>query len=119
ELKKQGIDIVIGVVETHGRFDTIEQLKDIEIVPPKRQEYRGAFFDELDMRALIDRKPAVAIIDELAHTNIAGSRNRKRYEDVLELLENGISVITAVNIQHIESLNDVVARTTNVQVRET
>ena len=71
------------------------------------------------MRALIARKPAVAIIDELAHTNIAGSKNQKRYQDVLELLENGISVISAVNIQHIESLNDVVARTTNVQVRET
>lgn len=119
ELRKQGIDIVIGVVETHGRADTIEQIEEIEIIPPKKIEYRGAVFDELNMRALIARKPAVAIIDELAHTNIAGSKNQKRYEDVLELLENGISVITAVNIQHIESLNDVVARTTTVQVRET
>lgn len=119
ELRKQGIDIVIGVVEAHGRVDTIEQLKDIEIIPPKKIEYRGTVFGELNMRAIIARKPAVAIIDELAHTNIAGSKNQKRYEDVLELLESGISVITAVNIQHIESLNDVVARTTGVQVRET
>lgn len=119
QLKKQGVDVVIGVVETHGRIETIEQIKDLEIVPPKKIEYRGAVFDELNMRDLIARKPAVAIIDELAHTNIAGSKNGKRYQDVIELLENGISVISAVNIQHIESLNDVVARTTNVQVRET
>ena len=119
QLKKQGVDVVIGVVETHGRIETIEQIKDLEIITPKKIEYRGAIFDELNMRALIERKPAVAIIDELAHTNIAGSKNEKRYQDVIELLENGISVITAVNIQHIESLNDVVARTTSVQVRET
>lgn len=119
QLRKQGVDVVIGLVETHGRIETIEQVKDLEIIPPKKIEYRGAIFDELNMRALIARKPAVAIIDELAHTNIAGSKNRKRYQDVLELLESGISVISAVNIQHIESLNDVVARTTRIQVRET
>jgi two-component system sensor histidine kinase KdpD len=119
QLRKQGVDVVIGVVETHGRIETIEQIKDLEIIPPKKIEYRGTVFDELNMRDLIARKPAVAIIDELAHTNIAGSKNQKRYQDVLELLENGISVISAVNIQHIESLNDVVARTTKVQVRET
>jgi two-component system sensor histidine kinase KdpD len=119
QLTKQGVDVVIGVVETHGRIETIGQIKDLEIIPPKKIEYRGTVFDELDMRALIARKPAVAIIDELAHTNIAGSKNQKRCQDVLELLENGISVISAVNIQHIESLNDVVARATNVQVRET
>ncbi|HEY0049686.1 MAG TPA: sensor histidine kinase KdpD [Pyrinomonadaceae bacterium] len=118
-LRKQGIDVVIAVVETHGREETKEQIKDLEIVLPKKQEYRGAFFEEMDLEAVIRRKPAVAIVDELAHTNVEGVKNRKRYEDVLELLENGISVITAVNIQHIESLNDVVARTTNVKVRET
>jgi two-component system, OmpR family, sensor histidine kinase KdpD len=94
-------------------------VKDIEILPCRKIEYRGAVFEEMDLAALIERKPAVAIVDELAHTNIEGAKNRKRYEDILELLDNGISVITAVNIQHIESLNDVVARTTNVQVRET
>lgn len=119
QLKKQGIDVVIAVVETHGRDETKEQIRDLEIVPPRNIEYRGAGFEEMDLEAVIRRKPAVAIVDELAHTNIEGAKNRKRYEDVLELLDNGISVITAVNIQHIESLNDVVARTTGVQVRET
>ena len=87
QLKEQGVDVVIGVVETHGRIETVEQIKDLEIIPPKKIEYRGTVFDELNMRALIARKPAVAIIDELAHTNIAGSKNQKRYQDVLELLE--------------------------------
>ncbi|MDQ3180052.1 MAG: histidine kinase [Acidobacteriota bacterium] len=119
QLKNQGIDVVIGTVETHGREETQEQIKDLEIVSPQKINYRGAIFEEMNLEAIIERKPSVAIVDELAHTNIEGAKNRKRYEDVLELLENGISVITAVNIQHIESLNDVVGRTTGVQVRET
>lgn len=119
ELKEQGIDVVIGAVETHGRIETAEQIKDLETVPPKKIEYRGTIFDEMDLDAIIELKPSVVIVDELAHTNIEGSKNSKRYKDVLELLDNGISVITAINIQHIESLNDVVARTTTVQVRET
>jgi two-component system sensor histidine kinase KdpD len=119
QLKKEGIDVVIAAIETHGRAETSDQIKDLEIVRPRKIEYRGALFDEMDLDAVIRRKPTVAIVDELAHTNIAGAKNEKRYEDVLELLDNGISVITAINVQHIESLNDVVARTTNVQVRET
>ena len=119
ELKKQGIDVVIAVVETHGRAETREQVKDLEIVAPRKITYRGNIFEEMDLAAVIERKPAVAIVDELAHTNIIGAKNRKRYEDVRELLDHGISVITAVNIQHIESLNDVITRTTGVQVRET
>ncbi|MER3430815.1 MAG: histidine kinase [Blastocatellia bacterium] len=119
QLKKQGIDVVIALVESHGRSETEEQIGDLEIIPPQKIEYRGAVFEEIDLESVIKRKPTVAIVDELAHTNIVGARNRKRYEDVLELLDNGISVITAVNIQHIESLNDVIARTTGVQVRET
>jgi len=118
-LRDEGIDVVVGSVETHGRIDTAAQVRDLEIVPPQKLEYRGAVFDEMDLDGIIERKPAVAVVDELAHTNIPGSKNEKRYQDVLELLENGISVITAVNIQHIESLNDVVAKTTGVQVRET
>lgn len=118
-LKKQGVDVVVAVAVTHGRADTIAVLGDLEIVPLKKIQYKGAVFEELDLQGIIARKPAVAVVDELAHTNIEGSKNRKRYEDILELLDNGISVITAVNIQHIESLNDVVQRTTNVQVRET
>ncbi len=119
QLKEQGIDVVIAVVETHGRAETEEQIKDLEIIQPKLIEYRGNTFEEMDLQAVIERHPAVAIVDELAHTNIEGSKNAKRYEDVIELLDNGISVIAAVNIQHIESLNDVVQRTTGVQVRET
>ncbi|MDQ2745741.1 MAG: histidine kinase [Acidobacteriota bacterium] len=118
-LRKQGIDLVVGAVETHGRAETLEMIRDAEIIPPQQIHYRGTVFEEMDLAAIIERKPAVAIVDELAHTNIEGAKNAKRYEDVLELLQNGISVITAVNIQHIESLNDVVARTTGVQVRET
>ena len=118
-LRDEGIDVVVGSVETHGRIDTAAQVRDLEIVPPQKLEYRGAVFDEMDLDGIIERKPAVAVVDELAHTNIPGSKNEKRYQDVIELLENGISVITAVNIQHIESLNDVVAKTTGVQVRET
>lgn len=119
QLKGQGIDVVIAVVETHGRAETEEQIKDLETIPAQKIEYRGNIFKEMDLQAVIDRRPAVAIVDELAHTNIEGAKNSKRYEDVLELLENGISVITAVNIQHIESLNDIITRTTGVNVRET
>ena len=119
QLRAEGIDVVVAAIETHGRAETAEQIKDLEIVPPRKIEYRGGIFDEMDLEEVIRRKSAVAIVDELAHTNITGAKNQKRYQDVLELLENGISVITAVNIQHIESLNDVIVSTTNVQIRET
>lgn len=118
-LKKQGADIVVAVVEAHGREDTKAMIGDLEHVPMRRVEYRGVTLEDLDVDAIIARHPAIAIVDELAHTNIPGSKNRKRYQDVLELLDAGISVITAVNIQHLESLNDVVNRTTGVRVRET
>lgn len=119
QLREDGIEVVLAAIETHGRAETAEQIKDLEIIPPRKIEYRGNVFDEMDLDAVIRRKPAVAIVDELAHTNIAGAKNEKRYQDVLEMLENGISVITAINVQHIESLNDVVGRATNIQVRET
>jgi len=118
-LRKQGADIVVAVVETHGREDTKAMIGELERVAMRRIEYRGVTLEELDVAAVIARHPAIAIVDELAHTNIPGSRNRKRYQDVLDLLNAGISVITAVNIQHLESLNDVVTRTTGVRVRET
>jgi len=118
-LKKQGVDIVAAVVEAHGREDTKAMIGDLEQVPMREVEYRGVTLEDMDVDGIIARHPAIAIVDELAHTNIPGSKNRKRYEDVLELLDNGISVITAVNIQHLESLNDVVNRTTGVRVRET
>jgi two-component system sensor histidine kinase KdpD len=118
-LKKQGVDIVVAFVEAHGRADTEALIGDLECVPLREIEYRGVTLKEVDVDAVIARRPEIAIVDELAHTNIPGSKHHKRYEDVLELLDAGISVITAVNIQHIESLNDVVARTTGVKVRET
>src|ERR1044072_1314404 len=118
-LKREGVDIVIAVLETHGRAETAALAEGLERLPMRALEYRGVTLEEMDLDGLIARDPEVAIVDELAHTDVPGSKNRKRYEDVFELLNRGISVITAVNIQHIESLNDVVARTTGVRVRET
>lgn len=118
-LKKQGVDIVVAVVETHGREDTCALIADLERVPLRKIEYRGVTLEEMDVDAVITRHPTVAIVDELAHTNAPGCKNRKRYQDVLDILAAGISVITAVNIQHLESLNDVVNRTTGVRVHET
>jgi two-component system sensor histidine kinase KdpD len=119
ELKRQGMDVVVGFVEAHGRADTLAQIRDLEQVPLRHIEYRGVTLSEMDLDAILARHPAIAVVDELAHTNAPGSTNQKRYEDVLALLDAGINVITAVNIQHIESLNDVVASTTGVRVRET
>jgi two-component system, OmpR family, sensor histidine kinase KdpD len=118
-LKKQGADIAVAVVEPHGREDTKAMIGQLECIPMRRIEYRGVTLEEMDVDSVIARHPAIAIVDELAHTNVPGSKNRKRYQDVLDLLNAGISVITAVNIQHLESLNDVVTRTTGVRVRET
>lgn len=118
-LKKQGADIVVAAVEPHGREDTEAMIGDLERLPMRRVEYRGVVLEEMNLDGVIARHPAIAIVDELAHTNVPGSKNSKRYQDVLDLLSAGISVITAVNIQHLESLNDVVTRTTGVRVRET
>ena len=117
--KKDGYDIVIGVVETHGRRETEALLEGLEIVPRRRIEYKGQWLEEMDLDAIIARRPQIVLVDELAHTNAAGSRHPKRYLDVEELLSRGIDVYTTVNIQHIESLNDVVAQITHVRVRET
>lgn len=118
-LQRQGFAIVIGFIEPHGRADTEALAKDLEMVPLRVIDYRGVQLREMDIDAILLRRPQIVVVDELAHTNVPGSRHQKRYEDVLELLDRGISVITAVNIQHIESLNDVVARSSGVQVRET
>lgn len=117
-LKKQGTDIVIGFIEAHGRAETEELIGDLERVSLSRVEYRGVTLEEMDVDAVIARHPQIVIVDELAHTNAPGSKNHKRYEDVLEILDAGIAVITAVNVQHIESLNDAIARITGVRVRE-
>src|SRR5450755_3663483 len=115
----RGTDVVVGFVETHGRARTIEQIGDLEVVPRKLVTYRGSEFEEMDIDAVIARRPQVALVDELAHTNVPGSRNEKRWQDVEEVLDAGIDVISTVNIQHLESLNDVVERITGVPQRET
>src|SRR5437588_3496087 len=116
---KAGIDVVVGVVETHGRAEIGALLDGLEVVPRRRLDYKDRVLEELDLDALIARRPQLALVDELAHTNVPGSRHPKRYLDIEELLSHGIDVYTAVNIQHIESLNDVVAQITHVRVRET
>jgi two-component system sensor histidine kinase KdpD len=117
--RKDGYDVVIGVAETHGRKETEALLEGLEIIPRQRIEYRGQLLDEMDLDAIIARRPQIVLVDELAHANAPGSRHPKRYLDVEEILSHGIDVYTTVNIQHIESLNDVVAQITHVRVRET
>ncbi|MEW6643108.1 MAG: sensor histidine kinase KdpD [Pseudomonadota bacterium] len=117
--KRAGADVVVGVVETHGRLETQALLDGLEVLPRRQIDYRGQVIEEMDLDGLLARHPQIAIVDELAHTNAPGSRHPKRYLDVEELLANGIDVYSAVNIQHIESLNDVVAQITRVRVRET
>ncbi len=117
-LKERGVDVVIGVVETHGRADTAAQVGDLERVPLRRIEYRGVTLEEMDVPAVLARKPAVALVDELAHTNAPGGKNAKRYQDVEDLLRAGVHVITTMNIQHVESLFDIVERATGVKVKE-
>jgi len=119
ELRRRGIDVVVGFVETHGRAETVEQVKDLEIVPRRKIEYRAVVLEDMDVDAIIARHPQVAIVDELAHSNVPGARHAKRWEDVRDLLEEGINVISAMNVQHLESLNDVVERELAVTVRET
>jgi len=115
----RGEDVVIGVVETHGRKATAELAAQLEQVPRRKVDYKGALFEEMDVDAILARKPAVAIVDELAHTNIEGSKHRKRYEDVYELLDAGIDVLSTMNIQHLESVTPTVQGITGIQVRET
>lgn len=117
-LKKQGVDVVIGIVETHGRAETGSLVGDLEQVPRRKIEYRSVMLEEMDLDAVLRRRPTVALVDELAHTNAPGSRHGKRYQDVEELLRNGISVITTLNVQHLESLYDIVERFTGVKVKE-
>jgi two-component system sensor histidine kinase KdpD len=118
-LEDRGVDIVVGFVETHGRAETEALVAGLEVVPRREIEYRGVVVEEMSLNNILKRKPAVAIVDELAHTNAPGSRNRKRYQDVVELLDAGVNVIGAFNVQHLESLKDVVERVTGVAIRET
>jgi two-component system, OmpR family, sensor histidine kinase KdpD len=117
--EERGTDVVVAFAETHGRPQTAAQIDGLEVVPRKRLEYRGSFFEEMDVDAVLARKPQIALVDELAHTNVPGSRNEKRWQDVTELLDAGIDVISAVNVQHLESVTDVVEQITGVVQRET
>ena len=116
---KRGEDVVVGYVESHSRKDTDEQIGDLEVMPRQKIQYNNMSLEEMNTAAIIARKPQLAVIDELAHTNVPGSKNKKRYEDVEEILNCGINVLTTLNIQHLESLNDVVKRITGIAVRET
>jgi two-component system sensor histidine kinase KdpD len=116
---QQSVDVVIGLVESHGRKETEARVRDLEIVPQRVIPYRGVNLKEMDVDAILARHPHTVLVDELAHTNVPGSKNRKRYEDVLELLDAGINVMTSVNIQHLETLNDAVNRSANTVIRET
>ena len=116
---ERGTDVVVGFVETHGRKKTEEQVEGLEVIPRRRVEYRDSTFEEMDVDAILERRPAVALVDELAHTNVPGSRNEKRWQDVEELLDAGITVVSTINVQHLESVNDVVERITGVKQRET
>jgi two-component system, OmpR family, sensor histidine kinase KdpD len=119
DLKTKNVDIVIGYFEPHGRKDTIAKTEGLEIVPRKRMEYRGSTFEEMDTDAILERAPTVCAVDEFPHTNVPGSERAKRWEDVMVLLDAGIDVLTTMNLQHLESLNDQIWQITGVRVRET
>jgi two-component system, OmpR family, sensor histidine kinase KdpD len=118
-LRAEGHDVVLGFVETHGRAETAARIGDLELIPLRRIPYRGVTLQEMDVEAILARKPEFAIVDELVHTNVAGSRHNKRHQDVEELLAHGVNVITAFNIQHLESLNQTVRHLIGVEIRET
>lgn len=119
DLLKKQIDVVIGLLETHGRAETLEQAGSLPMIPRSKTHYRGTELEEMDVPAILERNPEVVLIDELAHTNVPGSKNRKRYEDMLEIMDAGISIISTMNVQHLESLNDAVEQITGIRVRET
>lgn len=119
ELRSKGTDVVLGFIETHGRVETERKVADLEIVPRKKIAYRGVELEEMDVDAILARRPEVAIVDELAHTNVPGSKHERRYQDVEELVQAGINVITAMNIQHIEGLGTQMRRVTGIDIRET
>jgi len=117
-LKKQGADLVAGFIETHGRAETADKIAGLELVPRRKGAYKGKELEEMDLPAILKRKPEIVLVDELAHTNVPGLENEKRYQDVEDILEAGISVMTTVNIQHFESVQEIVSRVTKVEVRE-
>jgi two-component system, OmpR family, sensor histidine kinase KdpD len=119
ELKKKGVDVVIGYFESHGRKDTIEKTEGLETIPRRTIEYRECVFEEMDTEAILRRNPEVCVVDEFPHTNVPGSERAKRWEDVMVLLDAGIDVLTTMNLQHLESLNDQILQISGIRVRET
>jgi two-component system, OmpR family, sensor histidine kinase KdpD len=119
QLRAAGVDVAVGYFEPHGRGETIAKAEGLEIIPRRKIEYRGSFFEEMDTNAILARRPEVAVVDEFPHTNVPGSERSKRWEDVEKLLEAGIDVLTTMNIQHLESLNDQVWQISGIRVRET
>ncbi len=118
EQVRQGADLVVGVVETHGRRETEELVRDLPVLPRKKIQYKDTVLEEMDLDAILARKPQIVIVDELAHTNAPGSRHPKRYQDVIELLDAGINVYSTVNVQHLESRADLVQQITGVRIQE-
>ena len=118
-LRKRGVDVVLAYIEPHGRAETAALIEDLEVIPRKQFAYRGITVEEMDLDLVLARRPQIAIVDEVAHTNVPLCRNRKRYQDIQEIVQAGISVICAFNIQHLDSLNDLIERVTGVVVRET
>ncbi|MHB8068148.1 MAG: sensor protein KdpD [Desulfobaccales bacterium] len=118
-MRQRGVGVVLAYIETHGRPETAELIEGLDVIPRKQFEYRGIVVEEMDLDAVLARRPEIAIVDEVAHTNVPLCRNRKRYQDIQEIVDAGINVICAFNIQHLESLNDLIQRTTGVVVRET
>ena len=117
-MRQRGVDVVVALVDTHGRAETAARIGDLEVVPRRTVAYKGATLDEMDLDAVLARNPEVAVVDELAHTNAPGSKNEKRWQDVLDILAAGISVMTAVNVQHLEGVQDVVKSATGLEVKE-
>jgi two-component system sensor histidine kinase KdpD len=117
-MRARGVDVVVALVETHGRAETAARIADLEVVPRRRVEYKGSVLEEMDLEAILARKPEVAVVDELPHTNAPGSKNEKRWQDVEDLLAAGVSVMTAVNVQHLEGVQDVVKSATGIEVKE-
>src|SRR5581483_9884300 len=118
-LQKRGVDVVLAFIETHGRAETAALIEGLEVIPRHRIEYRGLLVEEMDLDAVLARRPQVAVVDGVAHTNVQGARYKKRYQDIFAMLDAGINVIAAFNVQHLESLKDLVERATGVVIRET
>jgi two-component system sensor histidine kinase KdpD len=117
--RERGVDVVVGLVEPHGRAPILERLEGLEVIPLRRVAYQGLLFEEMDLDAILSRRPRMALVDELAHSNIPGSRNQFRWQDVAQLLDAGIAVLSTMNIQHLESLHDMVERITRTRQRTT